>query len=52
MNRLEDFIVQQEAVLSPVDLDEFDGALSATIKPPQSEDQTSHSVSRDDLTET
>ena len=50
-NRLEDFISQAENDgVGPVDTAELMATLEATIKPPQSKDQTSRSASLDGST--
>ncbi len=52
-NRLEDFIKEQEAEgIGVADESELMEAIEVTIKPPQSEDQTSRSPSRDGSAET
>lgn len=49
--RLQDFIAQEEARgVEPVTGSELDRALKTVIKPPQSEDRTSRSASRDGST--
>lgn len=51
--RLAEFISQEEARgVGPIDHAEFDGLTTALIKAPLSEDQTSHSASGDDSSET
>jgi len=47
-DRLEDFIAQEEARgVGPADSEEVMEAIEAVARPPQSEDQTSRSPSRD-----
>ena len=46
--RLADFVAQERARgVGPVDRDELEAAIRATIKPPQSGDRTSRSRGRD-----
>ena len=46
-NRLDKFIAQEEARgVGPIDRGELMKAIKATIKPPRSEDRTSHSRGR------
>jgi hypothetical protein len=48
-DRLEEFIAQEEARgVGPADSDEVMQAIETVARPPQSEDQTSRSPSRDD----
>ena len=50
--RLQDFIAQEEARgIGPIDRADLDRAIATLIKAPQSEGQTLHSLSPDDLTE-
>ena len=52
-DRLAEFIAQEEARgVSPVRESEFGDTLATVIKTPRSEDQTSHSPSRDGSAET
>ena len=52
-NKLPDFILQEEARgIGPAETARLEQALSALIKAPRSEDQTSRSPSNDDLSET
>lgn len=51
--RLAEFAAQEEARgIGPINHAELDSVTAALIKAPQSEDQTSHSSSDDDLSET
>lgn len=48
--KLSDFIAQEEARgVGPIDRTDFEALSAALVKAPQSEDQTSHSASDDDL---
>lgn len=46
LGRLDDFVRQEETRVAAVPAREFNSALTALIKAPQSEDQTSRSLSR------
>jgi hypothetical protein len=51
--RLQEFIKQEEARgIGPIDRAEFDALVTKAVKAPRSEDQTSHSSSRDGSNET